>query len=118
MIMRKALFILPVIFFCACGSNADDNGGPCNYEIDTVGATIMRIDSTGTPYPDIVLQVPSKINGTDSIRYTNNTNESPTWEVTAERGYKVGAQLKCIRQFRTSGHCDPEIFVVQKEILR
>lgn len=115
--MRKSLFILPLFFLFACNS-PDDAGTPCNYTIDTVGATIVRMDSTNTPYPDIVLAIPSKISGTDTIRYTNNTNESPTWEVATARGYQTGARLKCIRHFRTSGACTPEFFQVKKELFR
>jgi hypothetical protein len=108
--MRVVIALLFIVTIAACGSG--DNGGPCTYDTDSVGATIVRMDSTNTPYPDIILTVPSTLNGTDTLRYTNVTNESPTWEVAAERGYKVGAQLMCIRQVRTSGACTPEIFVV------
>lgn len=115
--MYKVIFPLLAFLVASCASEPK-NGGPCEYEIDTVPATIVRMDSTDSPYPEIVLTVPSKLNGTDTLLYTYYAEESPTWEVATERGYSVGARLKCIREYRTSGHCDPEIFVVKKELYR
>lgn len=114
--INRIHLLLPVLIFAQCSS--PDNGGPCNYDVDSIGATIVRMDSTGTPYPDIWLIADNKNGGVDSIRYTNNTGESPVWEVCTERGYAVGAKLKTIRKVRTSGECDPRIFVVKKELWR
>lgn len=117
--MYKVIFPLLSLFIFACeGPTA--NGGPCKYDIDTIAATIIRIDSAGPTHPDIVVTVPSKMNGTDTLRYSANSEgyESPTWETANERGYSVGARLKCVREYRTSGHCTPEIFTVKKELYK
>jgi hypothetical protein len=115
--MNKLLFLLPALFLLACG-NDNVNGGSCTYISDTVGATIVRMDSTGTPYPDIVLHVTTAKGDVDSIRYSNNTNENITWDTAIARGYKVGVKLKTRHELRTSGHCDPEYFIVTKEIMK
>ncbi len=115
--MNKLILLFPALFLFACGSTPD-NGGPCTYVTDTVGATIVRLDSNGTPYPDMMLHV-TKANGKiDSIRYPQNNGEVFTWDTVTAHGFKVGMQLKARHELRTSGHCSPEYYVVSKEIFK
>lgn len=115
--MNKLLIFLPAFFLFACNNTYPDNGGACTYVTDTVGATIVRLDSNGTAYPDMMLHVTQANGEIDSIRYPQNNGEVFTWDSARARGYKVGLQLKTRHELRTSGHCTPEIFVVTKEIL-
>lgn len=111
------LLLLPSFVFVAC-TTVPDNGGACTYVSDTVPATIVRMDSLGdTPYPDIVLHVTQANGELDSLRYANATNENITWDTAIARGYKVGVKLKARHELRTSGHCNPEYFVLSKEIM-
>jgi hypothetical protein len=115
--MYKLFIPLTVLLLHSCNTTNDD-GGVCTYVTDTVGATIIRIDSTNSQYAEIVLIATKADGSTDTIRYSNNTNETPTWEQCAQRGYKVGAQLTTYHQLRTAGQCDPEYFQVQKEVYK
>lgn len=115
--------ILPLfclVLLAACESPR--NGGPCEYEIDTIAATIIRMDSSGNNYPFILVSVPSKdrAGGVDTVAYDSNsdTKDAISWELANERGYSIGARLKCVREYRTSGHCTPEMFTVKKELYK
>lgn len=117
---KVILPLFTLVFLGACESSR--NGGPCEYEIDTVAATIIRMDSSGNYDPFILVSVPSKdrAGGVDTVAYNSNSDpkDGISWEDANERGYSVGARLKCVREYRTSGHCTPEMFTVKKELYR
>ncbi len=116
--MHKLLIPIATLLLHACNSSDDDNGGACTYVTDTIGATIIRIDSAGPTYPEIVLTANNSNGELDTIWYSNNSGEAITWDQVHERGYVVGAKLKCVHQLRTSGHCTPEYFVVKPELFQ
>lgn len=107
------IFIPALALLLLISCDETPNGGPCAYDIDTVQATVFRIDTTSPEYPDLWVSIPSKLMGTDSMRYAALSDSSLTREEIMQRGYAIGTTFRVERQFRTSGHCTPEIFILR-----
>lgn len=101
-----------VLFSCASSNN---NGGPCTYDIDTIPATIISIDTTKSQYPEIRITVKTMKGTFDTMYYNSGSRQGDVLQNKDLRTgeYVIGTQFECEHQVRTSGQCNPEIFLVR-----
>ena len=112
--MIKAAFPALIFLFVVSSCSEPADGGPCEYDTDTVSAKVIAVDSNGSDYPDVRIEFPIKPSGTDTMLYYTMNNESLSWKQCDSLGIVVGKEMKVERMYITEGHCSPELFQVVK----
>ncbi|HTL82781.1 MAG TPA: hypothetical protein VL651_13805 [Bacteroidia bacterium] len=114
--MKKLFFsalLCPTLFLASCGGSKDAG---CTYDDKTIAAHVVSIiPSADGESAEIYFTVRTSSGGIDTITFSQQFGAPAYPEDLNELDVHAGDSLKCTHRVKTSGNCDPELFVLTRE---